>query len=1670
MKRIYILNIFLFALIFSAKAHEHQKSKQSLIKFTENKNQWEDFIKYKAQLDGGALFLQNNRLTYHFYEKEVLRSMHANPNAKFREVKTSWFHVNFKDANANPTIISKTAYPNYDNYFIGNDKSKWASNVWSYKELVYENLWNGINLQLLGNDNSLKYNLFVAPHVNPNIIKLEYEGVKDIQLKDGKLIISSSINEMTEHAPYAYQIINGKEVEVVCKFKLDGTVLSYVFPKGYNINYELVIDPVLVFACSSGSTEDNFGMTATYDEQGNLYSGGTVFGVGFPTVNAYDASYNSIVQYGITDVVITKYDASGTFLQYSTYLGGSANGTEVVNSLVVDAQNNLYAYGVTSSNNFPMVNAYDPTFNGGQRVRFVNNGAFFESGADIYIAKLSPGGNNLLGSTYIGGTGNDGINCTERTNAVANIAPYGIVSEPVYDSLFYNYGDQNRGEILIDGNGDVIVASCTKSNDFPIINGFDNTLNGKQDGVVFKLSNTLTNLIWSTYIGGSSSDAANAINHDSANNVFVTGGTSSNNLSGTTGAFNATYNGGKTDGFVAKISPDGTQLMAATYIGTTSYDACHFVQLDRNDNVYVLGQSQGNMAAVNVNYFNSNGKIFITKFNNSLSTRIFQTIIGNGTTNITLSPSAFLVDVCENIYFSGWGGNFLSNTATFNMPLQNPTQSSNPDGYNFYLMALSPNSNSILYGSYFGGASSQEHVDGGTSRFDKKGIIYQSVCAGCGGNDDFPVTAGSWPRSLYGSNINQSTNCNNGTFKLNFQIPIAVANFTTTNLEGCSPLTVTFNNQSIGNNYLWDFGNNDTTSQIFNPTQTFSSPGTYNVFLYVVDSSRCNIRDTASIVVNVYDSPTMQATATTVACSNTFNFNNTSTAGTALTYGWNFGDNTTSTNQNPSHTYSGNGSYTVSLIATDTKGCKDTLEIPVQIALTPDTVGLGNSYCADSIVPVQLFASGGTTYSWDPPVGLSNPSISNPVANPTTSTIYSVTITELDASSNVCSSVKTVTVTVNPIVTANFDPATVPCSNTFTFNDLTQGNVASWQWDFGDNTTSNLQSPSHTYAANGSYTVNLIVSSAQGCNDTIQLPVQIALTPDSVGLGAIYCSDSIVPIQLYSNGGTTYSWLPVNGLSDPAIANPIASPSVTTIYTVTISELDFDGNTCASTKTLSIDVHPEVMADFNPAIQPCSNTFDFGNLSSGPINTWLWDFGDDSTSILQAPTHTYAGNGDYIVTLVVTSAQGCNDTVFIPVKIDLHPDTIGPGAIFCADNILPVPLFADGGVTYAWSPALGLTDTTIANPIAIPDQTTTYSVTITEYDFGGNACASTQTVTIQIKPGVTADFTFTADPCNNTFQFNDASFGNVSSWAWDFGDSNSSTTQSPSHTYAAAGTYPVNLIIQNAEGCNDTISTPVFLGSFGPVTVSGPQTICFGQQAQLNASGGVAYQWVPSSGLSNPNVANPIANPNTTTNYSVIITTVSSIGDSCSRELTTGITVPALQPNQLVTSANPDTIYAGDFSNLSSNIGPPLTILWSPLYQLSSITDYNPTASPLHTTTYAAVAEDANGCKFLLDSVTIYVLSRYCDESTVYVPNTFTPNGDGANDVLYVRSNFITQIYFAVYNRWGELVFETTDLSKGWDGMYKGMKVDPGVFGYYLRYDCTNDLKGFKKGNVTLIR
>jgi gliding motility-associated-like protein len=1201
--------LFLFTfLLFSSKVFcgEGDKPKEySIIRFTENKNQWDKNILYRAQLDGGVLFLEKNCFTYSFYDKETLRKNHAglqnkteklerqifsehNRSQTIPPIRSHAFRMTFVNAETSVETSAKQPTPDYCNYFIGNDESKWAGNVKNYNEVYYTNIYKHVNLQLFGLQNSIKYNFFVSPQGNTNDIQLFYEGLEAIELNNGTLKLKTSLNELVEQRPYAYQQINNKQIEVPCEFVLEGTTVHFNFPEGYDKSHELVIDPILVFAASSGSTADNFGMTATYDTLGNLYSGGTAFAQGYPTtLGAYDTTYNGITQYGRTDVVITKYNSTGTTLLYSTYLGG-AIGSEIVTSLVVNAQDELLLYGATGSSDFPHTsNAFDTTFNGGSQLTFLRNGTFFNNGTDIYVAKLSTTGNSLLASTYIGGNQNDGVNYNNTMDFIGwfNDAVLGWIPifESPADSLQYNYGDQFRGEINVDTLGNVYIASSTRSSDFPFVNGFDSTLGGQQDAIALKLNSDLSQILWSTYLGGSDNDAGYALALDDSSNVYITGGTrSAVDFPITTGALQTTYNGGKADGYITRIKNDGSAILQSTLWGTTAYDQTYFVQLDKNKDVYVVGQTEGAIPITAGVYNNPNSGQFITKMNDSLNTLLFSTVFGNGNGQPNISPSAFLVDQCKNIYVSGWGGNIITGIPTTGMPLKNPEQPTT-DGFNFYLIVLSPDAALLLYATYFGGPQSQEHVDGGTSRFDKRGIIYQSVCAGCGGNDDFPVTPGAWPNT--GANVNHSTNCNNGVFKFDFQIELVDGNFIASNLNGCPPLTINLNyDPPLNNVYLWDFGNG-TSSTDEDPTVIYNTPGT---------------------------------------------------------------------------------------------------------------------------------------------------------------------------------------------------------------------------------------------------------------------------------------------------------------------------------YTITLS-----------------------------AFNPCST-------------------GDT--------THQY----------------------------------------------------------------------------------------------------------VTVYPPITADFNFTVTPCSNDVSFSDASAIAPVSWLWLFNDGDSSFVQNPQHTYPSLDIFDVELISSTINGCKDTVEKQIDLTTV-PVTIGRSTTICKNNNVQLNATGGVAYSWSPTTSLSNANIASPIANPDTTTTYTVNIVTVNALGDTCIKALTTTVNVIDFTVYTIKATADKDTIFEGQSTVLHAITNPTSPVSWSSssgesFPNLPDITIY-----PKSTTTYTAsvIAAQQAGCP-ILTSIRVEVIP--CQPSNIFIPNTFTPNGDGNNDVLYVRGDNITELYFAVYNRWGQIVFETKDITKGWNGIYDEMKSDPVVFAWYLRAKCYNGEAIEKKGNVTLIR
>lgn len=827
------------------------------ISFIENQGQFEDFVAYKCQTPGMSMFIQDHRITYKLSDYSKLIYHHTHPAEKINpdslKLYFHAFHVNFVGSQQ-PSYSTEHTLNTYHNYYLGNDPEKWASKVPLFAKITQHNLYPGIDLTYYSMDGYLKYDFIVSPGAQPQQIKLSYEGLDKIKIKSGNLILQTSLGQIVEEKPFAYQMINGKVKTVKCSYLLKGNELRFDFPEGYDEDVPLVIDPVIVFSTSSGSTANNFGMTATYDDDGNLISGGTVFADGFPyTTGAFDTTFNGTPGTGITDIMITKYNSVGSNQIFSTYIGG--NECETVHSLIVDKNGDLFLYGLTGSNNYPVsTNAYDPTFNGGTYYYSSANGTLFNFGTDIYVSKLNADGTALLGSTYIGGSNNDGMNYNDA-QASSSLA---------YDSLFYNYGDQFRGEIMVDTNGNCYVATSTRSADFPFINGFGTGVNGGQAGVAMKFNSDLSQLIWSNSLNGQNKDAAYSIKVDESGKAWVAGGTSSPNFVTTPGVYQGAYAGGVAEGFLCQISADGSTLLKSSFLGSNAYDQIYFLELDRFGRPHVVGQTLNStpFPVTTGAYFNPNSGQFITAFDSTLQSIYYGTVFGSSNNDIDISPSAFLIDQCGNIYVSGWGDDLIAGVPLSNMPITPDADFPNPNNNSdFYLIVLDREAQGLVYGTYYGGALSGEHVDGGTSRFDKYGIVYQSVCAGCQNNDDFPC----YPPSTAWSCDNLSTGCNNGVFKYDFEIR-PVADFTVSQLEGCAPLTISFTNGSLNNtNYLWDFGNGDTTSIDPNPIKTYTDTGTFYVYLSIEDSI-CALVDTAVQIITVYPELALNVSNDTVIC------------------------------------------------------------------------------------------------------------------------------------------------------------------------------------------------------------------------------------------------------------------------------------------------------------------------------------------------------------------------------------------------------------------------------------------------------------------------------------------------------------------------------------------------------------------------------------------------------------------------------------------------------------------------------------------------------------------------------------------------------------------------------------------------------------------------------------
>ncbi|MBS1600337.1 MAG: PKD domain-containing protein [Bacteroidetes bacterium] len=1140
-RRLFIVCILFIYTCASALA----QTGYSNLEFIENRGQLDKKFGFKAQMNNGSFLLQKQGFTVILHNTDDLNIVRTiahghspehsenqiatkspgsaktvvNKNTKYT-IRSHAYEVGFVNANENPEIVPDKPLPTYNNYFIGNDPANWATHCKIYQGVTYKNIYSGIDVRYYTENGRLKYDIIVHPGADANVIAMKYTGADKLSIKQNQLITHTSVTDVKEFVPHSFDVTNTSRTEVDCNYVIDANNTVRFKLGKHNKDATLIIDPTWIFTTFTGSRSDNWGYTATYDAAGNFYSGSIVLndrdgGNGFrvspgafqTTFQGGDGSEGAQFSY---DVGIMKFNPTGTTMLYATYLGGS--GDEQPHSLVVDNAGNLVVAGRTSSGDFP-------TGAGGV---YGSGGSF-----DIFLTKFNANGTNLIGSRRIGGTGWDGVNIAPKYYYnPGNGLPMGQLS------LRLNYGDDGRSEVIVDASNNIYLASCTQSTDFPCTaNAFKNSSGGKQDGVFIKTNPDLSVILASSYLGGNADDAAFALALNPTNgDVYVGGGTASSDFPGRNNApvlFNA-LNGSSIDGFVSIISNDGGTLKRTSYFGTSGTEVIYGVQFDKKGFPYIMGTTTGAWPVTPASVWSQvNGKQFVAKLQPDLNGWIYSTVFGKGDIYPDISPTAFLVDRCENVYVAGWGGGIESevdgkynNSTTSGLYTTADALKKTTDGADFYFIVMKKNMSAPpLYATFFGqnGGRVGDHVDGGTSRFDQQGIIYEAICANCAGGATFPTTPGAWFPT---NGALAEGGCNLAAVKIAFNFAGVAADLRSMingryDSSGCVPLDVTFVD-TIRNakNYIWNFGDGtpDSATTAYQVTHTYQNIGTYKVRLIAIDSNSCNVADTvyidirarndkADVAFNSIKLPPCQSLA--------YRFDNISTPPAGKPFGatsfiWDFGDGSqrlVAGTASVNHSYASPGTYNVKLLLVDTNYCNfpDSAQKILRVAqLVKAQFETPTSGCIPYTAVFNNTSLAGEQFIWDFGDGSGSTDV-NPTHVYNNIGTYTIKLIAIDTAT--CNKVDSTTLTINthPKPTAAFTDQPIPPEfnkPTIFFNGSTGATHFKWFFGDGDSTLkSNMDTVIHQYRKTGTFQACLVALNQFECADTACLPVETLINP-----------------------------------------------------------------------------------------------------------------------------------------------------------------------------------------------------------------------------------------------------------------------------------------------------------------------------------------------------------------------------------------------------------------------------------------------------------------------------------------------------------------------------------------------------------------------------------------------
>ncbi|MCB9192219.1 MAG: PKD domain-containing protein [Flavobacteriales bacterium] len=888
----------------------------------------------------------------------------------------------------------------------------------------------------------------------------------------------------------------------------------------------------------------------------------------------------------------------------------------------------------------------------------------------------------------------------------------------------------------------------------------------------------------------------------------------------------------------------------------------------------------------------------------------------------------------------------------------------------------------------------------------------------------------------------------------------------------------------------WNYGDGNTetftnlTLNNVNPTHIYQSGGIYQVQLIAKDTLGC--RDTILKNIQVFDLPTAEFTYADQCLLDNTQFTDVSTPGDFPIFGqaWLIDGNQV-IQQNPTYQFPSPGPYLVGLGVQDSFGCQDTVTHIVQIHELPqaDFTPIDDCYSANYPFQDQSTIGTGTVDSWQWDFGDNGTAATqNPTHTYATFGQYDVTLIAL--SDQGCGDTITQTIVLHDNPVPGFEIPHICQLEPMQFTDtasIQEGSIVSWNYTFGDGNSSADQHPFHTYLTDGSVDITQTVTSDFGCETSVTVP---AIVDPKPGADFVTQNECLNDLMTFADASTIASGSVVSWEWDFGDSNTDVAQNTSNLYSTagnyTVELMVESDNGCRDTTEQQVEVYqlPVAAFAFNNVCLDASATFtDQSTSNSGTIDTWNWGLGEGTLESGQGPiVHDYPAPADYDVELVVETDLGCFDTLVQTITI--HPM---PEADFVVDSVcfgLPtnftdLTTILSGSINnYAWNFGFG-SSSSQQNPSNVFPQTGYHSVFLTvTSDFG---CKDTITKDIRVYVLPEPEFSH-----NDTCYADNVNFVNISTiseetidlYDWDFGDANTSTLSDPIHGYNSHGFYQAQLIATSNYGCIDSVSHEVEIYplpnvSFVPIPEAGcqPLTVVFDNESSIENGYFISgYEWDLGIGQISTEV-NPQTVYADTGFYDVQLIVTSTQGCDDTLQLDNAVEVWPRPVAQFSTDKEEYLMFFPTVQFIDESVG---ATQWDYDFADGSYSyDQNPSYTYEEAGNYQVIqhVENDYGCD---DEFSQRVIIK--PAITLYIPNTFTPNNDGMNEVFRGEGVGLKEYNMWIFDRWGENLFYSATMDEGWDGSYKGKQVEAGMYVYrFTVIDVKNEYHEFT-GEVYLMR